>query len=178
MSRLLDVLRHAEDTRPAPDSRPGAATQRHPPSELALEPIARKTSAAPEPISANGTAPPAPHHQVACPSPASPSRSARIRAFLPGLAGAVALAGLAFGIWLELQPLARVLCGAGLSVLVMFAATAVSAQTWEYKSYKKSMGGQYSKENFVVGTIGLEEKDGKGCGVQLYKISHSLVEYR
>lgn len=107
MSRLLDVLRHAEDTRPAPDSRPGAATQRHPPSELALEPIARKTSAAPEPISANGTAPPAPHHQVACPSPASPSRSARIRAFLPGLAGAAALAGLAFGIWLELQPLAR-----------------------------------------------------------------------
>ncbi len=62
---------------------------------------------------------------------------------------------------MQLQPLARVVCGAGLSMLVMFAATAVSAQTWEYKSYKKTMGGQYSKENFVVGTIGLEEKDGK-----------------
>ena len=36
-----------------------------------------------------------------------------------------------------------------------------SAQSWEYKSYKKSLGGQYSKENFVVGTISLEEKDGK-----------------
>jgi hypothetical protein len=35
------------------------------------------------------------------------------------------------------------------------------AQTWNYKSYKKPMGGQYSKDNFVVGTISVEEKDGK-----------------
>jgi hypothetical protein len=35
------------------------------------------------------------------------------------------------------------------------------AQTWNYKSYKKPMGGQYNKDNFVVGTISVEEKDGK-----------------
>lgn len=38
---------------------------------------------------------------------------------------------------------------------------AASAQSWEYKSYKKSPGGQYNRENFVVGSITLEEKDGK-----------------
>lgn len=43
----------------------------------------------------------------------------------------------------------------------LFAGPA-AAQTWEYKSYKKGgLGGQYSKDNFVVGTISLEEKDGK-----------------
>jgi hypothetical protein len=39
-----------------------------------------------------------------------------------------------------------------------FAAT---AQTWEYKGYKKTRTGSYNKEEFTPGTISLEEKDGK-----------------
>ncbi len=62
---------------------------------------------------------------------------------------------------MQLQALARLACGTALSMLILVAAGAVSAQTWEYKSYKKSLGGQYNKENFVVGSITLEEKDGK-----------------
>jgi hypothetical protein len=48
-----------------------------------------------------------------------------------------------------------------LCLTITLAATAAQAQTWEYKSYKKTLGGQYNKETFVVGTITLEEKDGK-----------------
>jgi len=48
-----------------------------------------------------------------------------------------------------------------LAVSAMLFCTPASAQTWEYKSYKKSLGGQYTKENFVVGSISLQEKDGK-----------------
>jgi len=54
-----------------------------------------------------------------------------------------------------------------LALSTLFAAAVLAplsaqAQTWEYKSYKKKgLGGQYDKENFVVGTIKLEEKDGK-----------------
>ncbi len=55
---------------------------------------------------------------------------------------------------------------APLALATLLAAAALAplcaqAQTWEYKSYKRSLGGQYNKENFVVGTIKLEEKDGK-----------------
>ena len=62
---------------------------------------------------------------------------------------------------MQMHALARVVAGTALSTLIMVAATAVSAQTWEYKAYKKTLGGQFSKENFVVGSITLEEKDGK-----------------
>ncbi len=70
---------------------------------------------------------------------------------------------------MRLTPLNR----AALSALAaLFAATVLAplgaqAQTWEYKSYKKKgLGGQYEKDNFVVGTVKLEEKDGKAT-VQL-----------
>jgi hypothetical protein len=43
----------------------------------------------------------------------------------------------------------------------LLAAPAVQAQVWEYKSYKKTQGGQYQKDVFTMGTISVEEKDGK-----------------
>ena len=49
-----------------------------------------------------------------------------------------------------------------LACLLAVASVSAAAQSWEYKSYKKQgMGGQYSKDNFVTGTVTLEEKDGK-----------------
>lgn len=63
---------------------------------------------------------------------------------------------------MQVHALARVVAGTALSMLIMVAATAVSAQTWEYKSYKKQgMGSQYNKDVFTTGTISVEEKDGK-----------------
>ncbi|QTN22862.1 hypothetical protein HZ992_22520 [Rhizobacter sp. AJA081-3] len=59
-----------------------------------------------------------------------------------------------------LKRAARLALTALLSAMVL-APLSAQAQTWEYKSYKRSLGGQYNKENFVVGTIKLEEKDGK-----------------
>jgi hypothetical protein len=50
--------------------------------------------------------------------------------------------------------------GCSVAITALFCAPA-QAQTWNYKSYKKPMGGQYNKDNFVVGTISVEEKDGK-----------------
>jgi len=52
------------------------------------------------------------------------------------------------------------------ALLIVAAAIAwpcvtAQAQTWEYKSYKKSRGGQFDKSQFNVGEITLEEKDGK-----------------
>jgi hypothetical protein len=44
---------------------------------------------------------------------------------------------------------------------IALLAGAAQAQTWEYKSYKKTMGGQFNKDDFVLGTISIEEKDGK-----------------
>jgi len=42
------------------------------------------------------------------------------------------------------------------------AAVPAAAQTWECKSCKKQgMGGPFNKEVFTVGTISIEEKDGK-----------------
>jgi hypothetical protein len=49
---------------------------------------------------------------------------------------------------------AALILGAGL------ASHSAWAQSWEYKSYKKTMGGQYDKNHFVVGTISIEQKDG------------------
>ena len=43
----------------------------------------------------------------------------------------------------------------------LLAASAAQAQVWEYKAYKKSPGGQYQKDVFTMGTISVEEKDGK-----------------
>ena len=49
-----------------------------------------------------------------------------------------------------------------LAAALALSAAAAQAQTWEYKSYKKSgMGGQYNKDLFTAGTISVEEKDGK-----------------
>jgi hypothetical protein len=48
-----------------------------------------------------------------------------------------------------------------LAGLLLLGAGTAAAQSWEYKSYKRSLGGQYSKENFVTGSIKLEERDGK-----------------
>ena len=59
-----------------------------------------------------------------------------------------------------LKRAARLALTALLSAMVL-APLGAQAQTWEYKSYKRSLGGQYNKENFVVGTVKLEEKDGK-----------------
>jgi outer membrane protein assembly factor BamB len=56
--------------------------------------------------------------------------------------------------WMALTSCCAVVVGS------MLCAPA-QAQTWNYKSYKKPMGGQYNKDNFVVGTISVEEKDGK-----------------
>jgi hypothetical protein len=52
--------------------------------------------------------------------------------------------------------------GFALLIGALLAPLAAQAQTWEYKSYKKKgLGGQYDKENYVVGTVTLTEKDGK-----------------
>lgn len=49
----------------------------------------------------------------------------------------------------------------------LLAAGSAAAQTWEYKSYKKGgQGGQYNKDNYVMGSVTLAEKDGK-ASVQL-----------
>ncbi len=53
--------------------------------------------------------------------------------------------------------------GIALIAALCLCTTSVQAQTWEYKSYKRdrNAGGQYNKDNFVAGTISVEEKDGK-----------------
>jgi hypothetical protein len=47
-----------------------------------------------------------------------------------------------------------------LALALAVAATSAGAQTWEYRSYRKS-NGAYGGENYVKGTIVVEEKDGK-----------------
>jgi hypothetical protein len=48
------------------------------------------------------------------------------------------------------------------ALVALLAASNAHAQSWEYKSYKKGgSGGQYDKENFVAGTISVEQKDGQ-----------------
>lgn len=58
------------------------------------------------------------------------------------------------------SPLAALLTAATFATLCC-AASLAAAQTWEYKSFKKTMGGQYNKENYVTGTVSVAEKDGK-----------------
>lgn len=54
------------------------------------------------------------------------------------------------------------LCAIALTGIALLAAPLAQAQVWEYKSYKKGgAGGQYNKDNFTMGTISVEEKDGK-----------------
>lgn len=56
---------------------------------------------------------------------------------------------------------------ARLALALALCSAAAGAQTWEYKSYKKGgQGGQYNKDHYVVGSVSLEEKDGK-ASVQL-----------
>jgi len=54
-------------------------------------------------------------------------------------------------------PFARPLLGL---LALLTIAGAASAQTWDYKAYKKDRYGQYSKDNFYVATVSIEEKDG------------------
>jgi hypothetical protein len=53
---------------------------------------------------------------------------------------------------------------AALVLLVHAAPASAQSQRWEYKSYKKAAsGGQYDKDNFVAGTIEVEQKDGQAA---------------
>jgi len=63
-----------------------------------------------------------------------------------------------------------------LAGVILPLAAAAQAQSWEYKSYKRTQGGQYSKDSFVVGTITLEEKDGRTLLVlhELYPSKQAL----
>ena len=55
----------------------------------------------------------------------------------------------------------RTLC-LTIAAALSLGATAATAQSWTYKSYKKSgQGGQYDRNRFVEGTLTLEQKDGK-----------------
>ena len=57
---------------------------------------------------------------------------------------------------LQLTPAST--AAAALLVCASLASTAASAQSWEYKSYKKTgPGGQYEKDRYVTGTITVEE---------------------
>lgn len=101
MSLFLEALGHAEDDKRASTS-PARTIL---PSGLALEPLAGES---PPPHVPAGDAPatppgtlPEPRHLT---QPASPYPRGTL---LLGSAGAAALAGLATGIWLELQPLAH-----------------------------------------------------------------------
>jgi len=72
-----------------------------------------------------------------------------------------------------LQPPSRTWPAAALAALLLAvplalcaasaqAQAAAQSQTWQYKSFKKNgMGGTYSAERFQVGTLTLEEKDGR-----------------
>jgi hypothetical protein len=50
---------------------------------------------------------------------------------------------------------------AAVTLALIMAASAASAQTWEYKNYPKDRVRGYSKDNFIVSSVSLEEKDGK-----------------
>jgi hypothetical protein len=52
-------------------------------------------------------------------------------------------------------------CSTALALATALAWTSAQAQSWEYKSYKKTLTGQYNKDVFTVGTVSVEEKDGK-----------------
>ncbi len=99
MSRLLEALRQTEGDRHA--SAPSSHRAMH--SGLALEPLAGESHPSDEPAEDTPAAPPGPTAEPASPiRHPSPSLG---RPLLVGLAGTAALAGMAGGIWLELQPL-------------------------------------------------------------------------
>ena len=56
---------------------------------------------------------------------------------------------------------ARRAFAAASAVALGMACAAAQAQTWDYKAYKKTRTGQFHKDEFTMGTIALEEKDGK-----------------
>jgi len=94
VSLLLDALRRAEDSRPAP--RPPAA----PTSRLELEPLIIPALSTPASGGPSDDAKPAP---LRAPSPTSLPPH---QALIVGLASATALGALAIGIWFEMRPLA------------------------------------------------------------------------
>lgn len=101
MSRLLEALRQAEGDRHVSAPPAHGATY----SGLALEPLTGDSQPSVEPAGDRPASPPGPTAE-----PAPPIRrpsSSLVRPLLVGLAGAAALAGMAGGIWLELQPLAH-----------------------------------------------------------------------
>lgn len=51
--------------------------------------------------------------------------------------------------------------GTALMLAGLITSLPAAAQTWEYRSFKKSRTGQYEKDNVIVGTATLAEKDGK-----------------
>jgi hypothetical protein len=64
---------------------------------------------------------------------------------------------------MPLQVSSRRVLVTAIAVVLGLACGAVAAQakSWEYKSYKKTQGGQYDKNVFNVGAITLDERDGK-----------------
>lgn len=61
------------------------------------------------------------------------------------------------------HPLVLLAASAAVSLVLLAMAATVHAQgvnqSWEYKSYKKAgPGGQYDKDNFIAGTISVEQK--------------------
>ena len=57
------------------------------------------------------------------------------------------------------QTLTRGTAAIALTLCATLLGNAAQAQSWEYKSYKRGgPGGQYDRENFVAGTISVEQK--------------------
>lgn len=54
----------------------------------------------------------------------------------------------------------RLASAAALAVAAALACASAQAQSWEYKSYKKTLTGQFNKDVFTPGSISVEEKDG------------------
>ena len=54
----------------------------------------------------------------------------------------------------------RLASAAALAVTAALACASAQAQSWEYKSYKKTLTGQFNKDVFTPGSISVEEKEG------------------
>lgn len=56
----------------------------------------------------------------------------------------------------------RGIAATALALCAALAGANACAQSWEYKSYKKhTAGGQYDRNDFVAGTISVEQKNGQ-----------------
>ncbi len=103
MSRLIEALRRAEDSKRAP-----ASPARDTPAarlELELEPLNNLPPPTRTPAASQGEPPAAPsNHAGSSPPPIAHPRLA----LLAGLAGTAALLALAIGIWFEMRPLTRI----------------------------------------------------------------------